>query len=150
MMTLYEKRAKRLLKTLLMEQQYGTYAKIFNEFELNLTSDPNVVGYMEPDKGRIVLNSGLDMDQISTIVRHEILHEYLQHTKRLLKKLNAPSLNIYDYKNRKESPDDLSVNDLIDIGYNHRAGNIAGDYEISNRGYTEEDKAIARAIELNG
>ena len=142
-----EKKAKRLLKKLLIEQQYGTYARIFDEFDLYLTSDKGVVGYMEPDKGTITLNSGLDMDQISVVVRHEILHEYLQHTKRLLKKLNAPSLNIFDYK---DNVNNLSIKDLIDIGYNPDAANFAGDYEISNRGYTEEDKAVARAIKLNG
>ena len=33
---------------------------------------------------------------------------------------------------------------------NHTQANIAGDYEISNRGYTEQDKRIARSIMLNG
>ena len=149
-MTQKEKKAKRILKKLLNEQGYPTYANIFNEFDLHLTSDPGVVGYMEPGKGVITLNHGLDMSQISVIVRHEILHEYLNHTVRLLKKVNAPSTNIYDYKQQKVNPDDLTISDLMNLGYNPRQANIAGDYEISNRGYTEEDKAVARAIKLNG
>lgn len=150
MMTQKEKKAKRILRKLLNEQGYPTYSNIFNEFDLHLTSDPNVVGYMEPGKGVITLNHGLDMSQISVIVRHEILHEYLNHTVRLLKKVNAPSTNIYDYKQKKVDPNDLTISDLLNLGYNPRQANIAGDYEISNRGYTEEDKAVARAIKLNG
>ena len=42
---------------------------------------------MEPGKGRIVVNETLDEKQISTVVRHEILHEYLKHERRYVQSL---------------------------------------------------------------
>ena len=123
--------AKKQIMDKLAKEGYPTYAHLLDLFELNLTNDPNVVGYMIPDQGVIVLNRNLDIDQVSTIVRHEILHEYLSHQLRMQRHLGKDA---YD----KRSP---TIHQLI---------NIAGDYEISNRGYTEKDKDIVRAIKLNG
>lgn len=123
--------AKKQIMDKLAREGYPTYAHLLDLFDLNLTSDPKVVGYMIPDQGVIVLNRNLDIDQVSTIVRHEILHEYLSHQLRMQRHLGQDA---YD----KRSP---TIHQLI---------NIAGDYEISNRGYTEKDKAIVRAIKLNG
>lgn len=150
MMTQIEKKAKRILIKKLSEEGYRTYANILGLFDIHLTSDPSVVGYMNPGKGSITVNRGLDMDQISVIIRHEILHEYLDHIKRLLKKVNAPSLDLYQYKNKKENPDDLTIEDLINLGYDPYLANVAGDLEISNLGYTEEDKNTVRNLKLNG
>ena len=85
-MTKLERLAKEEVLTILSEEGYPTYAKLLSKFELNLTADPGVVGYMEPAKGRIVLNRGLDIEQVSVIARHEILHFYLEHERRLLQK----------------------------------------------------------------
>lgn len=123
--------AKKQIMDKLAKEGYPTYAQLLDLFDLNLTNDPNVVGFMVPNKGVIVLNRNLDIDQVSTIVRHEILHEYLSHALRMERHLGKEA---YD----KRSP---SIHDLI---------NIAADYEISNRGYTEKDKNIIRAIKLNG
>lgn len=138
---------------LLNEEGYPTYAKLFSKFRLHLTADPDVVGYMIPDKGEMVLNKTLRENQISLIVRHEILHEYLQHTPRILKKLGATSYNINDYfdgRTDDSTGHTYSLQDLKDIDYNSTNANIAGDMEISNLGYTEEDKHTARNIEVNG
>lgn len=138
---------------LLNEEGYPTYAKLFRKFRLHLTADPDVVGYMIPDKGEIVLNRTLRENQISLIVRHEILHEYLQHSARILQKLGATSYNINDYFDGREDEETghkYSLQDLKDINYDSTTANIAGDMEISNRGYTEEDKDTARNIEING
>lgn len=130
-MTRLEYYAKNEILDRLGEQGYPTYASLLNKFDVNLTSDPGVVGYTEPAKGRIVLNKGLNIDQVSTIVRHEILHNFLKHMQRMEDKLGKDV-----WKKRT-----LLM---------HDASNIAGDYEISNRGYTEKDKQIARNIYLNG
>ena len=143
-MTREERIAKNEILKILAKSGYPTYANILDNFDVNLTQDPGVVGYMEPGKGRIVLNRGLDLDQVSTITRHEILHQYLEHEKRLLKKLSK-SKNL-DYDNL----DDASLNDLKYELYSNKDFNIAGDYEISNRGYTDADKEIVRNIKLNG
>ena len=71
--------AKRQITRSLQEHGYPTYAKLASLFDINLTADPSVVGFMEPGKARIVLNKDLSIDQVSTIIRHEILHEYLTH-----------------------------------------------------------------------
>ena len=86
---------------------------------------------MYPGKAVIVMNKNLNIDQVSTLVRHEILHEYLAHKQRQER---------YHASNSKWGNGDLP-------GF-HELQNIAGDFEISNRGYTERDKSIARAIKL--
>ena len=127
-MTKRELGAKYAIEDKLGEEGYPTYARLFSKFDLNLTKDPNVVGYMQVDRARIVLNENLNIDQVSTIVRHEILHEYLTHYARELKwKEKNPT-----YKN---IPHDLL--------------NIAADFEISNVGYTDKDKNVSRNIFLN-
>ena len=143
-MTREERIAKNEIQHILGRNGYKTYSEILDDFDINLTLDPGVVGYMEPNKGRIVLNRELDLDQVSTIVRHEILHQYLDHERRLLKKLS---------KNKKldfDNLDDASLNELKNELYSNKDFNIAGDYEISNVGYTDKDKDIIRNIKLNG
>lgn len=143
-MTREERIAKNEILNILARSGYPTYASILDDFDINLTKDPGVVGYMEPNKGKIVLNRGLDLDQVSTIVRHEILHQYLEHEKRLLTKL-AKNKNL-DF----DDIDDLSLKELKQELYSNKDFNIAADYEISNRGYTDKDKDIIRSIKLNG
>lgn len=143
-MTKREYLAKEQILKKLNKEGYPTYSRLLDEFDVNLTNDPSVIAYMEPSKGRIVLNSGLDIEQVSTITRHEILHQYLQHEDRLLKHLaRKENINYNDLK-------DDSINDLKNKLYSNKNFNIAGDYEISNRGYTIKDKRIARSIRLNG
>ena len=125
-MTARDEAAKEQIIRKLRSEGYPTYARLFDLFDLNLTDNPDVVGYMLPGKAKIVLNENLSIDQVSTIVRHEILHEWLSHGARSKK---------FD----KEHPDLLP---------DHDTSNIAADYEISNVGYTDKDKQAARAIIL--
>ena len=117
--------AKNEIMKILREQGYPTYAKLVSYFDIYLTDDPNVVGYMVPDKAKIVLNGALSINQVSTIIRHEILHEYLDHAMRRK-----------DWETKTGRQGD------------HQTANIAMDYEISNRGYTDADKLTARSIIL--
>ena len=132
-MTKIELAAKSQIERILKKQGYPTYAKLFDMFDLNLTKDPNVIGYMVPGKAKIVLNMGLDKEQVSTIVRHEILHEYLNHGPR------GKAFEKQKYKDwyGKEGS----------VG-NHDLANQAADWEISNRGYTDADKEAVRHIRL--
>lgn len=125
-MTARDEAAKEQIIRKLRSEGYPTYARLLDLFDLNLTDNPNVVGYMLPGKAKIVLNENLSIDQVSTIVRHEILHEWLSH---------GPRGEKFD----KEHPDLLP---------DHDTSNIAADYEISNVGYTDKDKRAARAIIL--
>ena len=145
-MTREERFAKNEILRILSENGYPTYANLLDDFDINLTEDPGVVGYMEPSKGKIVLNRGLDIEQVSTIVRHEILHEYLRHEQRLLQELARKLKPDVKY----DDLDDLSIKELKNKLYSNKDFNIAADYEISNRGYTDKDKEIIRGIKLNG
>lgn len=126
MATKQNEAAKSQIIKILRSQGYATYARLLDKFDVFLTDDPEVVGYMVPQKAKIVLNQNLNTDQVSTVVRHEILHEYLTHFERQ-KKFDS------------EHPDRLTTPDLA---------NIAADYEISNRGYTDLDKQSMRRLVL--
>ena len=51
--------AKRFLQKTLREQGYVTYARLLELFDIFLTDNPEVVGYMLPGKAKIVLNKNL-------------------------------------------------------------------------------------------
>lgn len=143
-MTREEKFAKEFIIKRLSQQGYPTYAKLLQDFDINLTKDDSVIAYMEPSKGRIVINRGLDEDQVSMVIRHEILHHYLQHEKRLLQKLAKDAGLDYD------TLSEIEIDDLRRNLYRNQNFNIAADYEISNRAYTDKDKETARQINVYG
>lgn len=147
-MTRQEKLMKYWLMKRLISEGYVTYAKILKEFDIRCDDDPNVAAYMIPGKGIIAISPNVDDTQASLLVRHEILHEYLRHEQRLIDALR---------KKHEELADDISKMDTGEMEkalknelYQDKAFNIAGDYEISNRGYTEKDKQNVRNLILNG
>lgn len=143
-MTKKEKASKMWIIKKLVREGYVTYAKLFENFDLNITNNPGVIAYMEPGRGRIVINSELDEDQVSVAIRHEILHEFLKHEKRLITNL-AKKFNL--------DPEKLLDKDLEFLRsklYSTSDFNIAADYEISNRAYTDKDKEAIRNINLGG
>lgn len=127
-MSNYERIARDQISGILASQGYKTYALILQQLELNLTEDPTVIGFLDTKAARITVNKKLKKRQISTIIRHEILHAVLAHMARqvALQKKNAKFTNV--------------PHDLV---------NIAADFEISNLGYTVDDKQTARNIILN-
>ena len=141
-MTEREKLGRDVLIKSLSKHGYVTYGKLLSQFHLNFTKDPQVLGFMEPKKGRIVVNSSLDLDQVEVIIRHEILHFYLRHADRTLKKL--AQLKGLDPNNI----DDMTVNELEDEIYGdpEQTANWAADFDISNQGYTDKDKQIIRTL----
>ncbi len=143
-MTREEKNAKNYLIHVLRSEGYPTYAKIFQKFDFNFTNHPGIAAYLDPAKGVIVANRTLDEFQICTIIRHEILHHYLKHEKRLLDKLAIEKgLDPDDI-------DDMTLDEIKKELYSNSMFNYAADYEISNRGYTDKDKEIVRNLKLNG
>ena len=124
-MTKRERLGKQEIYKKMASTGYPTYANLFSLFDLHLTQDPDVVAYMVPEKAEITINENLDIEQASTVVRHEILHEFLDHMKRYKR-----------IPNRVQGKDPFF--------------NVAADYEISNLGYTDEDKENARAIRVGG
>lgn len=146
-MTREEKFAKTLIQKRLSEQGYPTYADLLGYFDFNFTTDDGVIAYLEPSKGRIVVNRGLDEDQISVVIRHEILHNYLEHETRLMRKLANESGIDYD------NLTDMNVDEVKNIKktlYGNKDFNIAADYEISNYAYTDLDKETIRKLDVNG
>ncbi len=145
-MTKEERNGKAYIERLLKKQGYPTYAKIFDKFEFHFTSDPSHIAYLSPKTGEIVINREVDADQCSVLVRHEILHAYLQHHKRMIEHL--AKLRGLD----PDKLDDMTIKEFERIIYTdpYRLDNIAGDYEISNRGYTAKDKQAVRNILING
>ena len=81
-MTTESTAAKNQIIRVLRKDGYPTYARLLDMFDVYLTDDPNVVAYMIPDKAKVVFNSDLSIDQVSTFARHELLHEYLNHGER--------------------------------------------------------------------
>ena len=124
--TTLSKSAKRQIIKKLREEGYATYARLLDLFDVYMTDNPEHIAYMIPGKAVIVFNKNLTIDQVSTLARHEILHEYLAHKQRQER---------FHQANSKYTA-------------NHQLQNIAGDFEISNKGYTQRDKSVARAIRL--
>lgn len=120
--------AKNQIIQMLRSQGYATYARLLQLFDVYLTDDPDTVAYMIPQKAAIVINENVDQDSISLLVRHEILHEYLTHLERQLGVDKKRGINT-----------SASTNEFA---------NIAGDFEISNVGYTATDKKKAKNIML--
>lgn len=130
-MTDFENAAKDEIIEILGSQGYKTYAKLLSKLDVKLIDkkhENSTIAYLDTRTATIYLNRNLNTSQISTIVRHEILHEYLTHM------IRAEAFMSKDPK-YKNLPHDLV--------------NIAADYEISNLGYTDKDKDAARAIRLD-
>lgn len=143
-MTAIERKVKYALIEQLSSEGYPRYAKMLEPFDLKYTNDPNVVAYIDYKSGRVVLNTQLYLSQISFVLRHELLHNFLAHHKRMQKKI-ANELG-YDYNHL--TPEQENHINLTIYGDPDRIDNIAADYEISNRGYTVADKKTARTLKL--
>lgn len=141
-MTKQERATRTEIARFLRMQGYVTYAGILIKLELNFHNPPQpFAASMNPKTGTIYLNPTIrDKEAVSTLIRHEILHNYLTHELRLLKHLAQKSGLNYD------DLDDLSIKKLERVLYGKDTFNIAADYEISNRGYTDNDKEVQRKI----
>lgn len=118
--------AKEEIINILREEGYATFARLADFFDIYLTDNPEVIGYMIPGKAAIVLNQDLSISQVSLLVRHEILHEFFTHAER--------QAEVDDANKGKYASD-------------HELANIAGDFNIS-QWYTDRDKSNTRAIRL--
>ena len=125
-----DQEARDALTDILRKQGYATYARILQLFDFYYTDDDDVIAYMIPQKAAIVMNEKVrDEDSASVLVRHEILHEYLTHMER-------------------QQAFDAAHPELNPPKQGNKLANIAGDFEISNRGYTDKDKMTVRSIML--
>ena len=142
-MTKQERATRTAIARYLRMQGYVTYASILIKVDLNFHNPPNepFAASMNPKTGTIYLNPTItDRKAVSTIIRHEILHNFLEHHMRLMKHLADKSGLDYD------KLDDLSINELERKLFSNDKYNVAADYEISNRGYTDSDKEVQRKL----
>lgn len=141
--------AKQVLIKKLKDQGYVTYANFFSNFIFNLTykdtySDSDPIAYTDMKQRLIVLNGNLDMDAASTVLRHELLHNILEHMTResnYWKKelgFNAAELTPEQLKEYSRQ-----------LYSHHQTANKAMDWELSNY-YTEADKKIAKNLNILG
>lgn len=139
-MTREELAAKNQIIKILQKEQYGRYAKLMEKFFIELTSRPDIIGAVNLQNGVMILNRGLDESQISVVVRHEIMHQYLDHVNRLINHLAQKEG--FD----PEELTDMNFKELAHKLLSNKTFNIAGDYEISNKMYTEADKDMIRTM----
>lgn len=88
-MTKQERATRTALARYLRTQGYVTYASLLIKCDLNFHNPPTpFAASMNPKTGTIYINPTItDKQALSTLIRHEILHNYLQHHLRLLKHL---------------------------------------------------------------
>lgn len=149
-MTQDEKAAQKSIVDLLNKSGYRTYGNILSSCVLKLTEEPDVVAYMIAESFSssspltIVINRGLTKSQVSPIVRHEILHWWFRHHDRMIRHIaKKKGLNSKNLTNQEKA-------DILKEIYSDDIANIAGDLDISNKGYTDMDKIILKNLELNG
>lgn len=138
---------KEYVIAMLIDEGYGTYAKRLKEFTFIVADKWRGaycdVAFMIPETGEIVINPSFLVDapdgkifkQLSLVVRHELLHFLLVHEKRF-----------YDHL-KKTDPD---FEKTYKKGSIHQLANVAMDWELSDRGYDDYDKEVARNLTLNG
>ena len=130
----------------LKDQGYGSFARRFAAMPFVLT-DAVEVAAINPITQEIMLNpnmlnvKGINDDedrmweQLSVLMRHELLHFLMQHEIRFRDHL------------RETDPEFEKSYKLYSI---HNCANIAMDYEISKYGYDDHDKQLVRTMMQNG
>lgn len=148
-----EKQFKSYLeKELLYRKGYKRYADELKDYYVNLTDDPRIIAAIDPKNFIVYINREHmydNPDTLSMLIRHELLHSFLNHNEREIRAI-AYELG-YD-------PDDLTKVDFEDIlkemgkanfayrQYNSaHSGNIAGDLDLS-RYYLEKDIEITKEL----
>lgn len=131
----------------LQQEGYVTYAERLNDIKFVIADVYHgsriSVAAMFPKYGEIVINPAMVdarnfqgqtkkmMDQLSVLVRHELLHFLLVHSKRLSEHM-AKKDPEWEKKYRNYSIYELA--------------NMAMDWELSEKGYDENDKEVVRKM----
>lgn len=135
---------KQQLISNLLEDGYGSFARRFTAMKFRVTDAVDVAA-IDPATQTVMINPSMlstkfisedqMWDQLSVLIRHELLHYLMQHELRFrdhLIKIDP------EYKKSYRS---ATIHDLA---------NRAMDYEISNKGYDDYDKEVVRNMSLNG
>ena len=124
------------------------YMNLVSKFTIRMVPEKECrTACMFPGKRLIFVNGELSNKQIEAVVRHELMHEWYAHQERLNKYCIANYDKLKKWMQLEES-DELTKDDCVEsiMNYLGQMSNIAGDYEISNRMYSDEDKEIFRAL----
>ncbi len=143
-MTRLERGTRAALAKYLREQGYVTYARLLLGMELNF-HHPNYpfAAMIDADKGIIYINPKIDdKEDLSVIIRHEILHHYLAHQERVLKHYaKQRGLEWSDIK-------DIPLEDLVNMDEDDFAklADSLGD-DVRDKAYT--NRKIARGLYID-
>lgn len=148
-MTKREEKLKKKLIALLRDDGKGNrhamFAKRLEDFDIKIVSlidDPNMTAAISFDEATIYISEGFLLDeatffQLNVLMRHELAHNLMMHQIRMMHKI-IEKYGEEGYTHIKES---MSLHDLE---------NVIEDFEISNKRYTQADKAVVRNMYLNG
>lgn len=138
----------------LNEQGFVTFAQRFREIDFVIAEIYNgsycPTAFMMASENVICINPGFfdledpddeeeqkkQLDIVSVLIRHELLHFLLMHEKRFIAHLKKKYPHSWgrEYANPKM----------------HVIANFAMDYDLGNEAYEEADKEIVRTLTLNG
>lgn len=175
-MTRLERGTRYAIAKFLNQQGYPRYADIFMKYELHFHNPRRPFAAMvDTDKGIIYINPTIDdKETLSVLIRHEILHIYLAHQKRILQHFakqkglkwtefdDIPLEALMNMSDEEiNTLGDAIKQDVItdrqvakDLYSRHYKGvpyhNYVADLEIDNRGYTDSDKNIIRNLVIGG
>ena len=152
--TKQEKIYKRDICQLLIKNNHSKYARRFWALYLNLVDSkkmPDFVAAISFDDNTVFLSDAFFQghgkgdetifNQLDMILRHELAHNLMMHQIRLM--------HVFKQSFAKSDPEEA----YEQIKYSssmHELLNWIEDFEISNKRYSDADKAIARKIKLNG
>lgn len=94
-------------------------------------------GFIEYEKASELKLSEHCLKQLSLLCRHEMLHYLLAHTHRMSTHIKA--IGLAD-----------KIMNAVEIGQIQEMENIAADWELSERGYDDEDKHVVKAMIMGG
>ena len=147
-MTKKEQLLKKKLIALLKDDgkghKHAKYAARLEDFIIKIVDsekDPEMTAAVSFDEATIYISDGFLKDpdtfyQLNVLMRHELAHYLMQHQIRMMHKL----ISKYGEKGYTRIKMSQSI---------HRILNIIEDFEISNKRYSEADKAVVRNMMLN-
>ena len=137
---------KRFLIKQLLQSGYKRYAHELKDYYINLTEDPSIIAAIDPKNYIVYINRAHmydNPDMLSMLIRHELLHSFLNHTNREIRELavalgyNPDKITKIEFENVMKA---MAEPNIAYRRYNAaRSGNIAGDLDLS-RYYIEKDK----------
>ena len=148
-MTDRERRTKKQLCQLLIDKGHRKYAERFWKLDFNIVDSkkhPDFTAAISFDEATVFISDGFlgngqgIFNQLDVLLRHELAHNLMMHQIRLM----------YVFKKLHADDPDEAYEHISCSASLHRLLNIIEDFEISNKRYSQSDKKIVKAMQLNG